>query len=292
MEHDEPYMIKVAGIHHYTISVADMDQSVKWYREKLGFELITPIATSRTEKITYVQNRGVRLKMVQVSNPNPLPPYRSHPTTDNAVQGHKHFSLRVKDGAQAERELRTLGVSIVFVAVVGDTYGVFISDPTGNLIEVLQEKSPTSPPDPNKVLGVAPISIERWSHAAISVPSTDEAIAWYGRNLGLAVDHADVVAVPDGPRFKITWLKAPNFCLEIFKVPGSAPLPPDRLNPSDDLKTLGNKYFSLGVADISKAERGLKSLSVDIITQTVNDVRSMFIRDNAGIVIEILQVPD
>lgn len=32
--------IKINGINHFAISVADMEKSIKWYNEKFGFTVI------------------------------------------------------------------------------------------------------------------------------------------------------------------------------------------------------------------------------------------------------------
>jgi methylmalonyl-CoA/ethylmalonyl-CoA epimerase len=280
--------IKTGGILYYTISVTDLDQSLEWYAEKLGFKTMSKAGKNEIGKIAFIKNQDVTLKLVQVVNPNPLPPYRSHPGTDNAVRGHKHFSIRVKDGAQTEKELRALKVPIVAVPVVGDTYGIFICDPTGNLIEVLQEELPDSKPDPNKVLGSASISIEGWSHAAISATNMDESIAWYGKTLGFTLKHSGIIPTPNGGKFKAAWLQAPNFCLEVFEFPNSSPMPAERLDPVTDIKTPGNKYYTLSVADMEKAAGELKRLGVDGVNTPENNHR-LFIRDNDGILIELAQ---
>ena len=43
------------------------------------------------------------------------------------------------DGKKAKAELEAMGVEIAMVAEVDDTYGVFIRDNTGNLIEIFEE---------------------------------------------------------------------------------------------------------------------------------------------------------
>ena len=56
------------------------------------------------------------------------------------TQGNKHMSFGVPDGRAAKAQLEALGVEIAMVAEVDDTYGVFIRDNTGNLIEIFEEK--------------------------------------------------------------------------------------------------------------------------------------------------------
>ena len=56
------------------------------------------------------------------------------------THGNKHMSFGVPDGPRAKKELEDLGVEIAMVAEVDGTYGVFIRDNTGNLIEIFEEK--------------------------------------------------------------------------------------------------------------------------------------------------------
>lgn len=76
------------------------------------------------------------LELFEAEESEPLPDSRKHPNTDLKVQGNKHFSLTIPDREQAKNELEELGIEIVMTADVWGTYGIFISDPTGNLIEL------------------------------------------------------------------------------------------------------------------------------------------------------------
>jgi catechol 2,3-dioxygenase-like lactoylglutathione lyase family enzyme len=281
--------IEVEGLHHYTLSVSDIDRSIEWYSGKLNFKLSEGILVEAKQRTAYLRNRGVMLKLVQSPEALPLPPYRSLPNTDNAVRGHKHFSLLVKDGALAEKHLKALGVPVVFTAIVDDTYGSFICDPTGNLIEILQEKIPENSFAGNQVSDAVPVAIDGWSHAAISVPDADESVAWYTAKLSLNYMHTHQSSAPGRPRFKIVWLRAPDFCLEIFEVAGSAPLPSGRLDPASDLLTLGNKYFSLAVADLKEVRRRLGSLDIVVLSEVSGPTSGLFIRDNSGLLIEFVE---
>jgi len=290
MVHKENVPVEVNGLHHYTISVSSLESSVEWYSRKLGFRLWTRTIGRTGENFAWLYNHGAVLKIVQVQNPNPLPPYRSHPANDNTVQGNKHFSLRVVDGARAESELKALGINPVFVPVIGETYGVFICDPTGNLIEILQEYLPKHDLNINSIPDNKPPSIEGWSHVAISVPSIDESVKWYKRVFGFKAAHSDSVSLPDGHTMKITWLSDSNFSLELFEVSGSITIQPERTDPFSDIKTLGNKYFALSAKDLNKTRTDLESLGVSVIQDNIADTDSFYIRDNAKNVIEICRL--
>lgn len=280
--------VKHKGIIYYTVCVSDLARSIAWYNEKLGFTVTSKTCSNRFQKVVFITNRSMKLKLVQPAGARPLPLYRSHPGTDNAVKGNKHFSFRVDNGPQAEKEIRALNIPVVAVPVVRDTYGIFICDSTGNLMEILQEEKPKVKTVPTKNLGSYPIPVKTWSHIAISVTDMKSSVKWYGAVLGFTLSHTDEIPTPAG-NLKVTWLNAPNFCLEIFEVPGAKPVPPDRLDPATDLKTLGNKYLTLGVTDINKTAAELKRLEVGIISRRRN---SIFIRDEDGILIELADRPD
>lgn len=126
-------------LHHCAISVPDMEQTLEWYTDMLGFSLL-----SRSEipgekaKVAHMQGPGFLLEIFEVEGAAPLPKERSHPNTDFRTHGMKHFSIGVKDARKLVEQLQAKGVEVAFVAEVDNTYGAFIRDNAGNLIEVFQ----------------------------------------------------------------------------------------------------------------------------------------------------------
>jgi methylmalonyl-CoA/ethylmalonyl-CoA epimerase len=134
--------IQINGIHHFAISVADMEESIEWYSKTFGFTL-----TSRSEipgtgvKVAHMQGIGFVLEIFCAPNSNPLPEDRRVPNLDFLTQGNKHIAFGVKDGRKTKEEMEAMGIDIVFIAEVDGTYAVFIRDNTGNLIEIFEEGS-------------------------------------------------------------------------------------------------------------------------------------------------------
>jgi catechol 2,3-dioxygenase-like lactoylglutathione lyase family enzyme len=124
-------------------------------------------------------------------------------------------------------------------------------------------------------------------HGGVSVPSLEDAIAWYGRVLGFEVEKrfriepakADAAMIRKGPlRF------------ELFEVTGAAPLPEDRRMPIPDLKTHGNKHVAFQIADLEGFLTEMTSKDVDIAFVVREDFgRGCFIRDCAGNLIEFVE---
>ena len=134
--------IHINGIHHFAISVADMEESIKWYSETFGFTL-----TSRSEipgtgvQVAHMQGVGFILEIFCAPHSNPLPEDRRVPNLDFLTHGNKHIAFGVQDGRKIKEEMEAMGIDIAFVAEVDGTYAVFIRDNTGNLIEIFEEGS-------------------------------------------------------------------------------------------------------------------------------------------------------
>jgi methylmalonyl-CoA/ethylmalonyl-CoA epimerase len=131
--------IEIVGLNHCAISVPDLEETIKWYEEKFGFTVI-----GRSEipginvKVAHMQGVGFILEIFEAEGAAPLPEDRRYPNRDLRTHGHKHFSVGVKDARKAAKELEEMGVEIAMVAEVDGTYGVFVRDNSGNLIEVFQ----------------------------------------------------------------------------------------------------------------------------------------------------------
>ena len=132
--------IKINGINHVAISVADFEESIEWYKRVFGFTVIDRSEIPGTGiKVSHMQGPGFQLEIFCAPQSNPLPPSRRIPNEDLLTQGNKHFSFGVKDAHKAKDEMEAMGVDIAFIAEVDGTYGVFIRDNTGNLIEIFEE---------------------------------------------------------------------------------------------------------------------------------------------------------
>ena len=129
------------GINHFAISVADLESSIDWYSKVWGFTVIdrSEIPGQNT-KVSHLQGKGFILEIFEAEGSEPLPDHRKVPNEDLKVQGNKHMSFGVPDGPKAKAEMEAMGVEIVFIAEVDNTWGCFIHANSGNLIEIFEEK--------------------------------------------------------------------------------------------------------------------------------------------------------
>ncbi len=294
-------LVKVEGLDHYAITVSNLEETIKWYSDKLGFTLVKQFENADNGmKISHMQAPDYLLEIFEPKNPIPLPEYRLHPDTDLSAQGQKHMSVGVINGPQAVRDLEALGVKVVAIKEVANTYGAFIQDNTGNLIEVFeigdssecssayQVNSPASPENSPTAPGSDPIKVEGINHIGISVANLDITVDWYNRIFGFTELHRDEIP---GIGAKVCHMQAKGFVLEIFQFPGSAPISDERHSFSEDTLTCGNKHFSLGISDIKTAIAQLEGAGIPIAAvRELHGKQNIFINDIAGNVIELSEI--
>lgn len=137
-------MEQTVCLHHFAMSVGDLQESVSWYEEMFGLHVINEIIFPHNgAHMVFIGNSDFVIELVHVPNAKPLPAGRSHPDTDNAVLGLKHYCICVDNNKAFIDRLRGKGVKIVFeVQPQGEeSYAAFINDPTGNVIEIFDKKN-------------------------------------------------------------------------------------------------------------------------------------------------------
>jgi methylmalonyl-CoA/ethylmalonyl-CoA epimerase len=147
-------------------------------------------------------------------------------------------------------------------------------------ITIVDESEPQGPP-----------FALRAHHCGISVPNLEESIRWYRDMLGFAVEfrtHLDVVP------FDGAFLRRGDTRVELFEVEGAKSLPPDRRDPTTDLKTHGVKHLSLEVSDIHAAFEFLVAHGVEVALPIFSGgtLLAGYIRDNSGNLIELVEHTD
>lgn len=128
----------------------------------------------------------------------------------------------------------------------------------------------------------------RPDHVGLSVADLEASIAWYSEMLGFQVER--VLDVPGGEG-RVALLRTGDFLLELFCVPGAAPLPEERRHPLSDLRTHGVKHMAYAVPDLPGLMERLKSKGVDVVWDVVthDDTLCAFIRDNTGNLVELVE---
>jgi catechol 2,3-dioxygenase-like lactoylglutathione lyase family enzyme len=132
--------------------------------------------------------------------------------------------------------------------------------------------------------------LEFWHHhGGVSVPDLEAAIAWWRDVLGFEV--ARRFPIPTIPA-EVAMLRNGPLHVELFHVPGAKALPEDRRTPDLDLKTHGNKHVAFGVESVRQFAAELTRRGADIVwVREMPHGSNIFIRDNAGNLIEFVEEP-
>ena len=130
-------------IDHVGISVANLEESVDWYVEMLGFELVRPLNRNSDSAMTIAQLRhgNFNIELFEIEGAEPLPEYRRDPSADLRVHGLAHFAFEVDDAIAVMEELEAKGVEIVLRPREGDgPKFFFVNDNSGNSFEFIQRQ--------------------------------------------------------------------------------------------------------------------------------------------------------
>jgi methylmalonyl-CoA/ethylmalonyl-CoA epimerase len=126
--------------HHGGISVPDLESSIRWYADVLGFEVEQRMHIGAIPaKVAMLRRGELRIELFEVPGARPLPAERREPNRDLHTHGNKHLAFAIRDVDEAERELRTHGVDIVFVGRFEFGSNIFLRDNSGNLVELVQQ---------------------------------------------------------------------------------------------------------------------------------------------------------
>jgi methylmalonyl-CoA/ethylmalonyl-CoA epimerase len=126
--------------HHGGVSVPDLEASIRWYREVLGFQVENRFEIPKARaKVAMIRRGALRMELFEVQDGKPLPEERRVPDLDLQTHGNKHVCFGIQSVDEAERELRAKGVDIVFVGRVMQPPNIFMRDNSGNLIEFIEQ---------------------------------------------------------------------------------------------------------------------------------------------------------
>lgn len=147
----------IKGLHHASITTADLDRLRRFYCDLLGFEVAFEYAwdagNAAADAIYGLRDSAVRMAMLHTANAclelfefaNPIgkPGDPQRPICD---QGYTHICLQVADIDAEYRRLRAAGMEFncppqTMPGLCSATYG---RDPDGNIVE-LMEPDPDGP---------------------------------------------------------------------------------------------------------------------------------------------------
>ena len=152
-------MLPIARITHVGIGVSDLERSLRFYRDLLGFtweheldvegEPTDTLLRLRGTKLhaEYLTRDGVRIELLYFASP----PAPSRPERPMNQYGLTHLSFRVTDMDAVLEGLRAAGERVLEETVIRfpewQSAACMILDPDGQLIELVQAPGdPAAPP--------------------------------------------------------------------------------------------------------------------------------------------------
>ena len=131
----------IVKVLHTGISVSDMERSLKWYKEILGFaevlkdDYVPPLGA----RICFIRGcGGYEIELFQYDAPKPIPEDRRVPNTDLQTIGTKHVAFQTDDMAAFKALCLAKDVDIAHEVTMDGESVMFIRDPDGVLVEVIQ----------------------------------------------------------------------------------------------------------------------------------------------------------
>lgn len=144
----------IVGIHHVAIGVPDFQKGLEFYRDVLGFEVVSQGQISDNEaanravgldeiraEVAMLKAPNAYIELWQYSNPAPED-HRQRPSD----YGYPHFALQVTDMQQEYERMRAAGMEFVGEPVdLGSSSAIYGKDPFGNVIEIYEIRDPNLP---------------------------------------------------------------------------------------------------------------------------------------------------
>lgn len=247
------------------VSVSDLERSLAFYRDLLGFSVVGQSADAGGVTTTLLDVGGGHLLQLLTTG---APARASGWLPDDLQTGLRHIGFKCRDVDGTTARLKAAGVPFTLdpLDATGGVRIAFFMDPDGTLLEIIQgaleyhadgpavNALPHAVPDGDTLL---------FDHVAISISSLDEALAFYRDRLGFPI--IGQLFLKDARGFTITYIKAGSAVLELFSFDV-----PMQANPwSADPAILGLKYPVFEVDDTAAAAAELKAAGTIFVADSV-----------------------
>ncbi|MCB0995580.1 MAG: VOC family protein [Acidimicrobiales bacterium] len=138
----------VTGVSHFGLCITDVDASLAFYRDVLGFRVLRQSVTTSTNvaqlleldeitmSLTFIELDGTIIELICFDEPKPLGGGKG---PFNRV-GYTHLSLKIADFDAELDRLRAAGVNVLEHTISqqepSNARFAFITDPDGNRVEL------------------------------------------------------------------------------------------------------------------------------------------------------------
>ena len=127
---------------HTGISVRDMDEAIEWYEKNLGFKVVFDqgyVPPLKAHLVFIEDPNGYQIELFKYDDPKPTPEDRLTPNSDLQTCGTKHLAVAIDDMAAYKEKFLANGGDIAHEVNMGEDHVMFVRDPSGTLIELIQQ---------------------------------------------------------------------------------------------------------------------------------------------------------
>jgi catechol 2,3-dioxygenase-like lactoylglutathione lyase family enzyme len=140
-----PPASQIYQVHTVAISVADLEQSLEWYKEHLGFKLIQRRDFPENQMFTVILGGvGFQLELIQKTASKPITQFLDDPSQPTLLQGFKKVVIKVQEVPTLYAALKQNGVNFVYpdLQVTPGIWGKWfmIEDPDGNIFQFIDAR--------------------------------------------------------------------------------------------------------------------------------------------------------
>jgi len=279
---------------HTTVSVTDVDKSLAFYRDLLGFPFLG--------RLNYDNAVGLVIDFLDIGNNAILEifSFTKEPTKpgelllDDTQLGMRHMAFKVKSVDATATRLMKAGVEFTLepTDATGGVRIAFFKDPDGALIEILEgeleyhvqgQKPLAVPVAPKSAPGGSELCFD---HVTLTISDLEKALAFYQGVLGFPV--LGQLRFNDERGFVITYLQFGNSVLELFSFEKARTIY-HTWNPDETV--LGLKHIGMLVDDVFVVADRLVEKGVRIIyppNHALGGVDTCFFADPDGNALELI----
>jgi catechol 2,3-dioxygenase-like lactoylglutathione lyase family enzyme len=129
-------------VYNVAISVPDIDQTVQWYEDKLGFKLQNRRKVSTGIEIALIEKNDFYIDIIRIANSKNIEGDPKDPPNHLAIQGLRNIVFWVDDLKATDAQLKAKGVQLLwesrFIPEVNTSVTNF-RDNNGNLIAIWEK---------------------------------------------------------------------------------------------------------------------------------------------------------